>query len=453
VAYEQGQDTLHETPRDLSLDRSHRCEDFRTMFQSSLGRGQKCLDEIESKSLLHEYDIPVVETHLASSPDQAVEVAERIGYPVVLKLHSPEVTHKSDVHGVELNLANAEAVRAAFDRITGACRALRPEATIVGVAVERMVNHPTGVELIVGARKDPVFGPVLLLGAGGITAELLEDRSLELPPLNERLARGMVDRLRVAPLLRGYRGRPTLDVDGLVRTIIHISQLVADFPEISELDVNPLLVTPDGVTALDARVILDSVAVSNSPERYSHLAIRPYPVELVTAAQMRDGTPITLRPIRPEDEPQWRRLLASCSGESIHRRFRGIVKPTHETAARYCFIDYDREMAIAAQLKSESGEELIGIGRIVSDTDRRSAECAFLVSDAWQRHGLGALLMDACLAIARDWGCREVWAETSVDNVPMLKVLQAGGFETRQGRDPSIVMYRKVLTCSPGADH
>jgi acetyltransferase len=445
VSYKDGQDVLHETPRDLSLDRSRHCDELRQKFRSCVESAHHCLDEVESKELLREYEIPVVATHLASSRDQAVEVAEEIGYPVVLKLHSPDITHKTDVHGVELNLANADAVREAFDRITGSARALRPTAQIKGVAVERMVKEPTGVELIVGARRDPVFGPVLLLGAGGVTAELMEDRSLELPPLNERLARGMVDRLRIAPLLKGYRGRSPLDVEGLITALIHISQLVSDCPEISELDVNPLLVTPDGVTALDARVILDPVQVHDPAERYSHLAIRPYPGELIRSMRLKDGTPVTLRPIRPEDEPLWRRLLANCSPASIHQRFRGMVKPSHETAARYCFIDYDREMAIVAQVQGADGPELVGVGRLAAEADRQSAECAFLVTDGWQRRGIGTQLLDVCLQVARGWGCRTIWAQTSSDNCPMLKVFGARGFDVQHGNDWGTVTCRKSL--------
>jgi acetyltransferase len=446
VAYRQGQEFLYETPRDLGIELSRKIEVLREGFSPFVTRGLECLDEIASKALLQAYGIPVAEPHPAATPDHAVERAQTIGYPVVMKLDSPEITHKTDVRGVELNLTDDAAVRAAFDRITGSARALRPSAQINGVTIQRMISSPVGVELILGARRDPVFGPVLMLGAGGITAELLEDRSLELPPLNERLARGMIDRLRIAPLLHGYRGRPPIDLDQLVGVIIRISQLVADFPEIRELDVNPLLVTPEGAVALDARIILDLDLVRTPLKRFSHLAIHPYPDHLVASAQLSDGTLVTLRPIRPEDEPHWHRLLTACSPETIHRRFRGMVRQTtHEMAARYCFIDYDREMAIVAELQGENGPELIGVGRLVADADRQSAEYAVLVADAWQGRGLGTLLTTACLRIARDWGCGLVRAETSVDNMRVLNLFREHGFAFQHCNTPDVIIASKRL--------
>lgn len=447
VAYRQGQDVLYETPRALTLDLPADRDSFRDRFRPFADRGCAVLDEITSKGLLQRYGIAVAEPHPAATADEAVACAREIGFPVVLKLHSPEITHKTDVRGVELNLADAAAVRAAYERIVASVLALRPDAAIEGVTVQRMLSSPVGVELILGARRDPVFGPVLLLGAGGITAELLEDRALELPPLNERLAHRMIESLRIAPLLHGYRGRPRLAVDRLVDVLLSVSQLVVEYPEIQELDINPLLVTPDDVTALDARVILDPAAPRTPPTRYAHLAIRPYPDDRVTTALLSDGTPVVFRPIRPEDEPQWHRLLAGCSPETIHRRFHGLIRETtHEMAARYCFIDYDREMAIVAEVEGAAGRELIGVGRLVSDSAGRSAELAILVADAWQGRGIGSRLTEICLQIAHDQQYESVRAETSPDNTRMLKVFQANGFTLELAAAPDVVLCRKELS-------
>ena len=215
-----------------------------------------------------------------------------------------------------------------------------------------MISSPVGRELIVGARRDAVFGTVLLVGAGGTAAELFQDRALELPPLSERLARRMLESLRSWPLLQGYRGRPGVNIERLIEVLMRLSYLVADYPEIEELDVNPLFVTPDDVMALDARIILDHELVFNPPRPYAHLAIRPYPDEYRRPAKLKDGTQVLLRPIKPEDEPLWHDLLASCSRESLWFRFRYLFKETtHEMATRFCFIDYDREIAIVAELE------------------------------------------------------------------------------------------------------
>ncbi len=359
---------------------------------------------------------------------------------------SPQITHKTDVGGVELNLANDEEVATAFERIVGIAKARRPEAQVEGVTVQKMVTSPIGQELIVGARRDSVFGAVLLVGAGGTAAELFQDRALELPPLSERLARRMLESLRTWPLLQGYRGRPPANLDRLIEVLMRLSYLVADYPEIQELDVNPLLVTPDDVIALDARIILDHEMILNPPRPYSHLAIRPYPEEYVKPARLKNGTRILLRPIKPEDEPMWHKLLASCSRESLFFRFRYLFKQTtHEMATRFCFIDYDREIAIVAELEEDDQRKLIGVGRLVADADHTDAEYAVLVADAYQGIGLGALLTDYCLEICNRWGIGTVVAETAPGNHRMLSIFEHRGFESDRSLSSDVVLLRKLL--------
>jgi acetyltransferase len=311
----------------------------------------------------------------------------------------------------------------------------RPDAVIGGVTVQRMRSAADGVEVILGTKKDPTFGSAILVGMGGVAAELFRDRALGLPPLNERLAWRMLTSLRSWPLLEGYRGRPGANLEQLLETLIRFSYMVAELPEIRELDINPLLVTPKEVVALDARIAVDEEVV-RSPDLkpYSHLVIRPYPESYVREKTLPDGTSVLLRPIRPEDEPLWSALLESTSNESLLSRFRQLVRRSHELAARFCFIDYDREMAIVAEVSQAGERELVGVGRLVADPDHRTAEYAVLVTDRWQGRGLGALLTEYCLDLAPAWGVKEIVAYTTAVNIRALRIFRKLGFQI-EGKD------------------
>lgn len=445
VQYARNRDTLYETPRELPIEFSLDRQQLRSVFDAILGEGHDILSEVTSKSLLEAYGIPVTKTFVARSKEDAVQYAERVGYPVVLKVFSADITHKTDVGGVELNLATREAVELAFDAIVDRAQTARPDACVEGVTVQKMISLPTGRELIIGAKRDPVFGTVMLVGAGGITAELYQDRALELPPLNERLARRMLESLQSWPLLEGYRGRPGVDVDRLIEVLIRLSYLVADYPEIVELDVNPLLVSADEVIALDARIVLDHQAVLHPPRPYAHLAIRPYPEEFVKRVTLKDGSSILLRPIKPEDEPHWHVLLSHCSAETIHLRFRCMFKTVaHDVASRFCFIDYDREMAIVAEREQQGVRQLIGVGRLVADPDHGEAEYAVLVADPWQGMGVGSILTDYCLEICQRWGVKSVVAEVARENTRMIRMFEHRGFELDHASTEREIVARKV---------
>ncbi|MFO0915846.1 MAG: bifunctional acetate--CoA ligase family protein/GNAT family N-acetyltransferase [Pirellulales bacterium] len=446
VAYGRNRDTLYETPRDLPVEFPLNREKLRAVFDTILSEGHDILTESTSKALLEAYEIPVTKTYVARSEHDAIQYAHRVGFPVALKVFSPEITHKTDVGGVELNLATPEEVAEAYSRIVARVAACRPEVRVEGVTVQRMVVEPAGRELIVGAKRDPVFGTVLLVGAGGTSAELFQDRALELPPLSEHLARRMVESLRSWPLLQGYRGRPGVNVDRLVEVLVRLSYLVADYPEIVELDVNPLIVTPQDAIALDARIVLDHASVIRPVRRYSHLAIHPYPVELTRRVRLKDGTKVTLRPIKPEDEPMWHALLAACSPETIRLRFRYLFKgTTHEMATRFCFIDYDREIAIVAETEEDDQRKIMGVGRLVADADHHSAEYAVLVADPWQKLGLGSTLTDYCLEICRQWNISEVVAEVAPENNRMLRIFENRGFTADRSQSPDTVVLTKRL--------
>jgi acetyltransferase len=446
VSYARNLETLQETPRDVPLEFGMDRQLLRSLFNTFLTEGHDILSENMSKAFLEAYGIPVTKPTAARSADEAVEVARRYGYPVVLKIHSPQITHKTDVGGVVLNLPSDRAVREAFDRMTRRAKELRPEAEILGVTVQKMMTYPNSFELILGTKKDPVFGPVIMVGMGGVAAEVFQDRALGLPPLNEALARRMLSALKSWPLLQGYRGKPGANIDRLIETIMRFSYLVADYPEIKELDINPLLVTPEEVIALDARVVIDRNVQVRSLRPYAHLAIRPYPEEYVSSRTMKDGTPVILRPIKPEDEPMWHDLLGSCSTQSIWLRYNYLFKQTtHEMAARNCFIDYDRELGLVAEVEEEGQRKLIGVTRLVANADHTTAEYAVIVADRWHGRGLGSLMTDYSLEIAKRWGVVRIVAEVSKDNSRMLATFRNRAFEVNEKSEEDVVLVSKAI--------
>jgi acetyltransferase len=446
VSYAQNLKTLYETPRNIPVSFSLNRVRLRRRLDRLLPGERTLLTERQSKALLAAYQIPVCRAYAAASPEQAVRIARRIGYPVVLKVVSPQIAHKSDVGGVALKLGNDDHVRRAFRRIVADVRQLRPDAHIEGLTVQKMVAAENGLEMILGAKKDPTFGAVIMVGMGGVAAGVLQDHALGLPPLNERLALHMLESLRAWPLLQGYRGRPGVKLERLVEIMIRFSYLLADYPEIWELDINPLLVTPEGAVALDAAAILDSSYAAEPAGSYSHLAICPYPEDCLREVRLEDGTAVRLRPIKPEDEPLWHELHANASPDSLRFRFRTVIKhTTHELATRHCFIDYEREMTLVAELEREGRTRLIGVGGFSTDADNVSAEYAGMVEDAWQGKGLGGELLDECMAIARNRGVRRLYAETTPNNTRMLSVFRTRGFQMKQDISEDVVYAEKHL--------
>jgi acetyltransferase len=445
VSYARRRDMLYETPREMPVTLSPDRAKQRAVFHSALARGETLLSENASKDLLEAYGIPVAKTIIARARDEVAAKAREIGFPVALKILSPDITHKSEVGGVELGLASEAAVHDAYDRILRRAAEARPDARLIGVTVQQMLRDPNGRELIIGAKRDPVFGAVLLVGSGGIAAEVLQDYALELPPLSEPLAARMLESLRIWPLLKEFRGKPAVDLDRLIEVLMRFSYIIAENPQIAELDVNPLLATPTGATALDARIVLDPEALTRPSRPYSHLAIRPYPDEYVKQVTLADGTLLLLRPIRPEDEIRWHELLGSCSRETLHRRFRYMFKSTtHEMATRFCYIDYDRELALVAEIETGSGRKIAGVSRLIADADHTNAEFAILVADPYQSRGIGTQLMNHCQEICKQWGIRRVVAETASDNDRMLGMFRHRGFSLKAEGDT--VRVAKDLT-------
>jgi acetyltransferase len=444
VQYSRNLQTLYETPRDLRVEFTFDRDKLRAQFLLNIRDSGAILTEEASKRLLESYGISTTQPHWAASAAEAISMAERVGYPVVLKILSPDITHKTDVGGVVLDLEDSGMVQIAFDRIIAHARQHRPDASITGVTVQQMIDTRDGVELILGIKKDPVFGTVLIAGMGGVAAELFNDRAIGFPPLNERLARRMLESLRIWPLLNGYRGRPAGNVEKLIEVLIRLSYLAADYPEISELDINPLLVSPRDVVALDARIVIDQSALDKEIEPFSHLALRPYPGKYVKQVSLRDGSNVLLRPIKPEDEPLWMEMLASCSKETIYSRFRYFFHwQSHEVAIRYCYIDYDREIAIVAEI-DDGGRKLVGVGRLIADPDHESVEYAVLITDAWQNRELGRIITEYCMEIAQRWNLKRIVAHTTSDNRPMLSVFEKCGFTLTYGSDAAVEVVKEI---------
>jgi acetyltransferase len=400
--------------------------------------GRTILTEFESKKLLAAYGIPTVETHIALTESDAVKQAARLGFPVVLKLYSETITHKTDVGGVQLNLRTASAVRQAWKAIETSCAKKAGKEHFLGVTVQPMIKLD-GYEIIIGSSMDPQFGPVLLFGTGGQLVEVFKDRALGLPPLNATLARRMMERTKIYTALKGVRGRKATNIAALEQLLVRFSQLVVEQPWISELDINPLLVSAERIFALDARVVLHD---PKTPEnKLPRPAIRPYPIQYSTPWKLKSKAPVLIRPIRPEDEPLMVKFHETLSEESVYNRYFSALKLSqrvaHERLTRICFNDYDREIALVAELKVPKGEEkkILGVGRLSKQHGRADAEFAVLVSDEWQRQGLGSELLRRLIEIGRNEKLAHISGAILGDNHAMQHICRKVGFKVGQNGD------------------
>ncbi len=431
---------LYETPL-LADDSSQEIPD-RFLAEEIVGRarqaGRTILTEGESKRLLSAYRIPTVATRIAASEAEAVSLAREIGYPAVLKIHSETITHKTDVGGVKINLGDESAVRAAYRDIQSSVTEKAGAEHFLGVTVQPMVKLD-GYELIVGSSVDPQFGPILLFGSGGQLVEVYRDRSLALPPLNTTLARRMMEQTRVFTALQGVRGRKAVDIVALEKLLVRFSQLVVEQRWVKEIDINPLLASSDRLIALDARVVLHPSDMS--AEQLPKLAIRPYPHQYVAPWTMKDGTQVTLRPIRPEDEPLMVKFHEKLSDRTVYFRYFGALKlsqrVTHERLVRICFQDYDRELALVAEYKElDTGEHrILGVGRLTKTHGTDEAEFAVLVVDECQGKGLGTELLRRLLQVGREEKLRRVTGFILPENVEMARVCEKLGFKLHHGPD------------------
>lgn len=429
--------SLYETPALSAV--APGASDAKARVSEIIRKAQKerrtLLSEYESKRLVEAYSIPVVETRLALDENAAEEEAERIGFPVVVKLHSESLSHKAEVGGVHLNVGNRAGVRRAWRSIEKSVLEKAGKGHFLGVTVQRLISR-NGYELIIGSSVNPQFGPVVLFGSGGELVEVVRDHSLSLPPLTANLARLAIEQTKIYRALKGMRGRPAVDLAGLEQLLVRFSQLVGEQPRIKEIDLNPLLVCEDRIVALDARVVLHDATVKDAD--LPRLAIRPYPFNYMRQEKLKDGTAVTIRPIRAEDEPLMVRMHKQLSDDSVYNRYFSFLKLeqriAHDRLARLCFIDYDREMALVAlHTDPKTGEQdLMGIGRLVKQPGTHSGEFAVLVDDRWQGRGLGFRLLQLVVEVGREEGLSRVTGDILADNNAMKNTARKVGFKLRQ---------------------
>jgi len=411
--------------------------------------GRTILTEFESKKVLAAYGIPTVETHVATNSNDAVAIAQKLGYPVVLKLYSETITHKTDVGGVALNLKDNGAVENAYTAIQAAVSEKVGVEHFQGVTVQPMI-HRDGYEIILGSSVDPQFGPVLLFGTGGELVEVFQDRALGFPPLNTTLARQMMQQTRIYKALQGVRGRKAVDMLALEALLVRFSQLIAEQPWIAECDINPLLVSPAGSMALDARIVVYGANVS--ADQLPHPAIRAYPDQYAQPWTMKDGTSVIIRPIRPEDEPLMIQFHETLSDQSVYMRYVQRLNLTertaHERLARICFIDYDREMALVIDRHNPDTHqhEILGVGRLTKRHSTNDATFAMLVTDKFQEQGLGTELLHRLLQIGRAEKLDRVVGEILVENLRMQHICQQLGFHLAAGDNAAILNAEIDLT-------
>jgi acetyltransferase len=448
--YYQNQKLLIQVPGPLSHQHEPDVEGARMVIEGALQERRKILNEMESKALLSAFHIPVAKTLIARSPNEALQIALELGFPVAMKINSPDITHKTDAGGVMLNLANAQAVPAAYHEMLDKVRQYRPDARIDGVSIQPMVVKPNGRELMLGVTNDPVFGPVITFGAGGTMVEVMGDRSVALPPLNSFLVKDLIQGTRIAKMLGEFRHMPAVNMEALESLLLRVSEMVCELPMLMEMDINPLIVDEHGALAADARVIV--AFRTPSADRYAHMAIYPYPSHLVSNWQLSDGSNIVIRPIRPEDAELEQAFVRELSEESRYFRFMNSIQELSPAMlVRFTQIDYSREIALLAVKethghKTDQKELEVGVARYATNPDGESCEFAIVIADNMHGKGLGSKLMTVLMDAARERGLKVMQGEVLSQNNHMLKLMKNLGFTIETSKeDDSIKSVYKLL--------
>jgi acetyltransferase len=441
--YNRNQRLLLQTPSRLSSElEPPDSEGARLIIEGVLTEQRKILTEPESMAVLNAFRIPTVRNAVARSANEALIIAESIGFPIAMKVLSNDISHKSDAGGVRLNINSAHEVRGAYRQMIDQVLQKVPDASIEGVTVEKMYRSSNGRELMIGIIRDPVFGPVISFGSGGTAVEVMGDSAISLPPLNHRLARDLIRRTKVSMLLGEFRNMPAVDMDQLTEVLLSVSGMACELPWIQEMDINPLIVDEKGIVAVDARIVVDYPKPSTDP--YNHLAIHPYPVHLVKQVQLNDGTDIVIRPIRPEDAEIEAEFIRGLSKESKYFRFMNSVQElSQEMLVRFTQIDYHNEMALIAVKSSGDHEEQIGVARYTTNLDKKSCEFALVVSDQWRGRGIAHQLMGRLMQIARDRDLERMEGQVLGNNVKMLQLMKSLNFQITNDPDDSSI---KVAT-------
>ncbi len=444
-AYYRNQKLLMQMPGPLSHHLEPDVESARLIIEGAMQGHRKVLTEMESKALLAAFHIPVARTVVAHSPNEALLIAQQLDFPVAMKVNSPDITHKSDAGGVVLNLNNAHEVRAAYQHIMDNVRRNRPNAKVDGISIEQMVVKANGRELMIGVTSDPVFGPVITFGAGGIAVEIMGDRAVALPPLNTFLVKELIRDTRIARMLDAFRNMPPANMEALEDVLLRVSEMVCELPLLKEMDINPLILDENGALAADARVVVEYR--QPTADRYAHMAIYPYPTHLINQWQLADGTDLTIRPIRPEDADMEKQFVHDLSEESKYFRFMNSMQELTETMlVRFTQLDYSREMALVAVTQEQGQEVELGVARYAINPDGDTCEFALVVADRMQGKGLGQKLMVALMEAARSMGLSVIEGEVLNNNHSMLKMMTRLGFSIKSSEDdPSIMKVSKAL--------
>ncbi len=439
ASFYQNQQLLQQTPPPLSHLAKPDVQGARLLIESVLAERRNVLTEMESKALLASFHIPVSKTLLARNANEAMMIASQLGFPVALKIDSPDISHKSDVQGVALNLTGAMSVRDTYTEMVRSVQALLPQARINGVTVQKMSGQKRGREVCVGLVTDDPFGPVITFGAGGTMIELIDDRAMELPPLNQFLARRLIERSRVAQTLGEWRGASAADVDALEQVLLRVSEMVCELPQLREMDINPIIVDESGALAVDARIVIQSAPAT--ARNYNHLAILPYPAQYEQLWPLRGGGDYTVRPIHPDDAQMLQDLVRSMSPESRYFRFVSSLQELPATLlSRFTLIDYDREMALVALYtdrttgadgESVETERIVGVSRYITNPDSSSCEFSLVVADDFKGQGLGSRLMRSIMDVAREKGLTEIDGLVLAKNPNMLKLMRSLGFSVK----------------------
>ncbi|MGA7180827.1 MAG: bifunctional acetate--CoA ligase family protein/GNAT family N-acetyltransferase [Thiobacillaceae bacterium] len=439
-AFYENQRQLMQTPEPLSHQAPPDVEGARLIIESALAQGRHMLNEVESKALLSAFHIPVAQTSIARNATEAMLMAQQMGFPVAMKINSQQVSHKSDVGGVRLGLSNGQAVRGAFMGMMEEVHRHVPEAVLDGVVIEPMVSRPNAREVLVGVVSDPVLGPVIAFGAGGVDVEAFQDQAVSLPPLNRYLADDLIKRTRVVKLLGEFRNRPSANFTAVEQVLLRVSEMVCELPWIAELDINPLLVDEHGALAADARILI--AARTPGADRYSHMAIHPYPAHLVSHWQLPNGMDVTIRPIRPEDAEITQAFVRGLSEEAKYFRFMDAVRELSPAMlARLTQIDYDREMALLMVTEIDGHEVEMGVARYAVDASFANGEFALVVDDRWQHQGIGHKLMNVLMDVARAKGVKVLEGEVLKSNHKMLHLVEGLGFRIEPHPEDYSIKY------------
>lgn len=432
---------LYETPAAIPNEFTPSTAAVRRQIAQAYGAGRTRLVGAEACKILSHYGIPVAQSALATTPSQALKLASKIGFPLVMKAISSEVLHKTESGGIRLNLRTPQEVKNAFTEISRSFRAYAPKADLEGVMLQEM--FPAKHELLIGAKRDPIFGPVIVFGLGGVAVEVFKDIKIGLPPLNMALARRLIEGTKIFTLLQGYRGMPGVNLQSIQFLLYKFAYLLMDFPEIQEIDINPFAVDAQKGLVLDARILLDSTRPSETPEPYAHLVISPYPQKYMRKIRLRNRKSVLLRPILPEDEQLEAVMFSRMSEETQRFRFFSLIKEiTHQMLIRFTQIDYDREIAIVAELREDRERVMAGVARLIADADNEDAEFAIVVADPWQSQGLGNALMDFIIEISRERQIKKVFANFLPDNQAMQHMFETRGFTIRREDD---VCYAELI--------